>query len=760
MVLQKEGSYQVVRDGNEEVLKVNANSWSMTPSIEDYPEIMADVIDGLVSAPAVKRIIFHQRKKFVYSYDQTQILVEIAGIYSHLIKGKRVLSIGTWGFDEISSKFYGDKIGEIQYVVLNLLKRDPIGAYVETKRILREEKILLGRDTEDDLAKARTGYILLLTNIIELLEKSKLIQIVKKGLDGHHIGQRNIYREVFRAMIVPDFMYTRLKTNPPVEGVEVDYYLVGDNEVGLYRMPGDIKLYYHLVPVEHKLREDEHELLDLAKNVLAGHQPRSEEFLDAGRMRTTFFNIGKDLIDELAKNKGYDISYERVTELAKILVRYTIGFGLIEVLLQDQKVQDVTINSPAGKNPVFLVHQDYGECYTNIMPSFDDAESWATKFRLLSGRPLDEANPVLDTELTVPGGRSRVAVITRPLSPDGLAFALRRHRDKPWTLPLFIKNRMISPLGAGLLSFLIDGARTMLIAGTRSSGKTSLLGSCMVEIMRKYRVITVEDTLELPVEYLRKLGYNVQNMKVRSALTKGGAELSADDGIRTSLRLGDSSLIVGEVRSAEAKALYEAMRMGALANVVAGTIHGANPYGVYDRVVNDLNVPKTSFKATDVIVSCNPVKSADGLKSWKRVLQISEVRKHWENDPLIEKGFVDLMKYDTKKDELVPTADLMNGESEVVKSIAGNVREWAGDWDAIWDNIVLRSNIKQRIVEYANKTRNYEILESEFVVASNDVFHRLIEDIKSESGGIDNKRLFFEWDAWIKSRIKNMKVKV
>jgi hypothetical protein len=300
----------------------------------------------------------------------------------------------------------------------------------------------------------------------------------------------------------------------------------------------------------------------------------------------------------------------------------------------------------------------------------------------------------------------------------------------------------------------------MLIAGTRSSGKTSFLGSVMVEIMRKYRVITVEDTLELPVAYLRKLGYNVQNMKVRSALAKGGSELSAEDGIRTSLRMGDSSLIVGEVRSAEAKALYEAMRMGALANVVAGTIHGANPYGVYDRVVNDLNVPKTSFKATDALVVCNPVRSADGLKSWKRVLQISEVRKHWENDPLIERGFVDLMKYDAKKDELLPTADLMNGESEVVKSIAGNVREWAGDWDAIWDNIVLRSNIKQRIVEYANKTRNFDILESEFVVASNDVFHRLIEDIKGEVGGIDNKRLFFEWDNWIKSRIKNMKVKV
>ena len=118
--------------------------------------------------------------------------------------------------------------------------------------------------------------------------------------------------------------------------------------------------------------------------------------------------------------------------------------------------------------------------------------------------------------------------------------------------------------------------------------------------MPKYRIIVIEDTLELPVDAIRKLNYDILRMKVRSSLLKESSEIGADEGIRTSLRLGDSSLIVGEVISLEAKALYEAMRIGALANVVAGTIHGASPYGVFDRVVNDLGVPVTSFKATDL----------------------------------------------------------------------------------------------------------------------------------------------------------------
>ena len=121
-------------------------------------------------------------------------------------------------------------------------------------------------------------------------------------------------------------------------------------------------------------------------------------------------------------------------------------------------------------------------------------------------------------------------------------------------------------------------------------------------------------------------------------------EVDPAEALRTALRLGDSALVIGEVRSKEAKVLYEAMRIGALANVVAGTIHGASPYSIFDRVVNDLGVPRTSFKATDVIVVANPVRSADGLHRWRRVTQITEVRKHWEQDPLTENGFVDLTR--------------------------------------------------------------------------------------------------------------------
>ena len=414
------------------------------------------------------------------------------------------------------------------------------------------------------------------------------------------------------------------------------------------------------------------------------------------------------------------------------------------------------LNAPITQNPIFLRHGRFDECSTNILPSQEDADSWAAKFRMISGRPLDEANPIMDTDLNIGDMRARIAVIQQPLSPSGLAYAIRRHRESPWTLPLFIKNRMLNGFSAGLMSFLVDGSRTMIVAGTRSSGKTSLLGSLMLEIMPKYRIITIEDTPELAVEIMRKLKYDILRMKVRSALLTTTTEVSADEGIRTSLRLGDSCLIVGEVRSQEARALYEAMRIGALANVVAGTIHGASPYAVFDRVVNDLGVPITSFKATDCVIVANPVKTADGLHSFRRLLSLTEIRKQWTKDPLEEKGFVDLLKYNVDKDEIEATDDLINGDSEIIKDIAGGVKGWAGNWDAIYDNIVLRGRVKQEMVNISEKLEKPELIEAGFNVLSNTVFHQISDNVRKEIGLPLGKRVFPEWQKWCLNAAKKI----
>ena len=755
---QKIYSYEVKREGGEDVLYINYLGAPYIPSIAESPDVMARTIDALTENPNVSRVLFVQQKNYNYDLEETSMLLEIAHLHTYLLKQEKVLSKEKIGGIE---QFFSRRYNEV-FSFLLLLKQDPLSAYAEMKKIIINSRLFLeklGHEYRSDQA----AYISFLERTLSLLENTLIFQRLAPYLSDYKRGDREIYSKIFRPDVIPNFTFTRLISDLPEDSEIVDQYEISSESydvslVTILRKEEEPKLIYHLVPAENSLKEDHSELLNTARKVLIEHQPKAEEFTDTERTRQVFFNISKDLLQDLAHSKGIKISYPDLNKLATILVRHTIGFGLIELLLQDKKLQDISMNAPISMIPVFVRHQDYDECMTNIIPSQEDADSWAAKFRLISARPLDEANPILDTQLEIGKIRARIAIVQRPLSPDGLSYAIRRHREEPWTLPLFIQNKMINSFTAGLLSFLIDGSRTLLVAGTRSSGKTSLLGSLMLEINPKYRIIVIEDSLELPVESLRDLKYDILRMKVRSALLKTTTEVSADDGIRTSLRLGDSSLIIGEVRSVEAQALYEAMRVGALANTVAGTIHGASPYAVFDRVVNDLDVPITSFKATDIIAVANPIKTPDGLHSWKRLVRLSEVRKHWQKDPLEEKGFVDLLNYNVEKDTLEPTEDLINGDSEVIKEIASTVKGWAGNWDAVYDNILLRAKVKQEIVDISEKMKNYKILEAKFNMRANHAFHRISDAVRKEIGLPLGERVFPAWQKWLNQEIKKKRI--
>lgn len=1209
-------------------------------SIEDYPEVMARVINILQEVPNASSIILSESRDYEYSESQVEMLKEIATAVQD-ISNQGLLSQNIRS--DKCGQLYEEHLPDVQETVFTTLKQDPVGAYVELKR--KKRHLSQTDESYPQQSRCQKYFVQDVINpVLERLENTKIISEASEYVTGHHVGDREVYREFFHPLVRPNFMLTKYMSLPPERGEEVDRYESRNSvEVAVYRVPDKTRPIYHVNPPEFNLPEEEYNLLDAARRFMASHEPGSGEFAEPDRMRDVFENIGRDMLRDIANQMGVQLDREEIEELGEILNRYTSGLGVLELLLADPQVQDVYINSPIGGSPIYITHAEYGDCETNLIPTKDEAESWATQFRIQSGRPLDEANPVLDTETEVKGGRARVAVIQENLSPEGLAFAFRRHRSRAWTLPLFVNNGMINALGAGLLSFIVDGNRSVLFAGTRGAGKTSILSASMLEIMKDHRIVTVEDsvtgdcsivyiedgnvkygeigelidnqlengdskiagrdvkrenpdnikvlsmnnsgnirwsevsmfvrhevekpiyeietrtgrkikvtedhsifgmgenadiqevtptdltegdyivtprklkvpsqeknwdltekacelkgyfksgldlreyrdelkefasqndysehavsywiredivpvkaiegtsisvsedtiykhkrqssqlpaeieldekmmeflglwmadgcydnrsvlitasnercrevvkdiferfnlpvkhhsdehsllansqplkeimklygfkgnahtkrvpewifsasddqrhaflrglysgdgystedeigidlineelvediqtlllidgirgrardsgkmrsmrvsdleglrkfkqdigfiqnyknekvklegkktthnttdivplpkstlkdmckkydmnsndyinrannlgrqklkqvkrnnlldpriekhanndiywdqikniekiseketvydisvpgdenfitsnilahnTLELPIPQMKDLGYNVERMKSRSVITQVENEMEADDAIRTSLRMGDSALVVGEVRSEEAQALYEAMRVGAVANFVGGTIHGEDAYSVFDRVVNDLGVPTTSFKATDIVVSVNKIKSPDGMEEYRRVTGITEVRKEWTEDPLEENAFVDLMRYDSEKDELVPTDTLLNGESVIMNRIAENVREWKNNWQAVWDNVEMRKEMKQTLSDKADETGNEEFLEAEMAVKANQKFHLLANRVHEEYGEQQPERILNRWKEWL-----------
>ena len=737
-----------MKDG---LMRVNCANCVFGSSIEDFDVCFGRTIDKIIQVGRVDRIILSGNREYEYDEKQTKMLVEIAKLLDKLRK-EDILSEDRLENQECK-KCFPRRLSELKFL-LELIRRDPIGAYVQVKRMIIHQEVK-ARKESSICKKCRKYYVeQTLLPIKSELEKTSLIKLVKDKLKRYKLGDRSLYRDIFHPLMRPKFMLTRYSFLPPEDARPIEEYSIGDIRVGIFKAPGSARYHYHVLAPEFMLSDEEYSILEEAHKALLEKRPSEGEMVQPERVREIFMRMGLTVIESIARKRGLHFSEKKLRELANILARYTAGFGILEILLADEKVQDIYINSPIGLLPIYITHDDFEECETNLIPTREDAESWATRFRMLSGRPLDEANPVLDTSLAVPGGRARVCAITRTLSPEGIGYAFRRHRERPWTYPLFLRVKYFDPLFAGLMSFFVDGARTLLISGGRSSGKTSLLIATLLEIMKKFRVVTVEDTLEIPVNQLRNLGYNIERLKSRSVITRVETELPAEEALRTAIRLGDACLIVGEVRSSEALALYEAMRIGALSNVVAGTIHGESPYGVFDRVVNDLKVPATSFKATDIIVICGRLRTADGLHTFRRVLSLTEVLKHWKEDPLEEGGFVTLMNYSAKEDKLKPTQTLLNGESYIINEIAKRVREWHGDWDAVWDNILLRGRIKQAMVDFATKLNRKEILEADWVSKSNEMFHLISDEVRREVGALDSKEIYERWVEWFKKELR------
>jgi type IV secretory pathway ATPase VirB11/archaellum biosynthesis ATPase len=741
--MEEEKDYTIERSEGEISLTLKIPLSELHPEIEENPNIFEKVINAILQSGNVTVVNISSDRNYIYPEEQTQILNDLANKYRIVLEDPISKPL-----DPEIERSYPEEVSTINYFLYSGIKRDPIGAYVFASRALRAWKARLQIEKSSMLEQIVKKLDALLSAFADTL----IIKLSSDLLIGYRIGDREPYRRLFRPLVRPNFQYARIMMAPPINADEVATYTLPDEdktEVVIYRIPGLTRYLYFINPPELLLNATEYQILDEVRSSFEEYKPTKEELVQPKRTREIIFNVGKNLIEDLYKKYNYPIDYSEINKLARILVRLTAGFGVAELILTDPLIEDVYINAPISASPIFVKHSQFGECNTNVIPNMKEADAWASRFRLYSGRPLDEGHPVLDTELVTELTRARVAVAQTPLIPGGLAFAFRRHREKPWTLPLFLDNGTISKWGAGLLWFLVEGGRTILISGTRGAGKTSLLTALMLMIQKRVRIITVEDTLEIPSDAFNELGYNILSMKVRSAISGEVSEMTAEEGIRTTLRLGDSSLIIGEVRSTEAKALYEAMRVGALANVVMGTIHGENPYGVFDRVVNDLEVPKTSFKATDIIVSVNKIRSADRLTERRRVLNITEVRKDWVEDPKREGGFVDLCTYDIYKDELSPTRALLEGDSEIVKDIAMNVRDWAGNWDAVLDNVEARGEFLWKIVERSRKTGNKELLEASFVSKAVDQYYEIVKRLKENKGFAEGKDIIREFEAWL-----------
>jgi flagellar protein FlaI len=208
---------------------------------------------------------------------------------------------------------------------------------------------------------------------------------------------------------------------------------------------------------------------------------------------------------------------------------------------------------------------------------------------------------------------------------------------------------------------------------------------------------------------MQRLGFKVQSMLVENRMGQD-QEDRTDEALRVSLRLGESAIVLGEVRGKEAMTLYESMRTGKAGSSGLGTIHGDSARSVFERVVHDLGISGEAFSATDMVITLGLNRIAGGQRQERKVVEVAECAK--------SRGvgeFDRLVVYDNSTG--TPTFD-RSFRSECISRIASS---WNISYEEAMLNIETRARMRQVLVDAASAGK-MDCLGPEWTCKCNEFF--------------------------------------
>lgn len=150
---------------------------------------------------------------------------------------------------------------------------------------------------------------------------------------------------------------------------------------------------------------------------------------------------------------------------------------------------------------------------------------------------------------------SRVNVVLPPVALNGPIVTIRKFAKEVITMNKLMEWQSINSEVSGFLASLVAAGYNIFISGGTGSGKTTFLNALSQYIPKNERIITIEDNAELQIQNIK----NLVRLEARNANVEGTGEVTIRDLIKSALRMRPDRIIVGEVRSAEAIDMLQAL---------------------------------------------------------------------------------------------------------------------------------------------------------------------------------------------------------
>ncbi len=314
---------------------------------------------------------------------------------------------------------------------------------------------------------------------------------------------------------------------------------------------------------------------------------------------------------------GIKLTPEEEIKFNYYVYRDFIGLGVIEPLMHDQDIEDI---SCVGSNiPLFVYHRNplFNQIPTNIIfESGDDLDDFVIMLSQKCGKSLTLADPLLDAALP-DGSRVQITYGSKDISRRGSNFTIRKFSENPLTPTDLINGETIDADTLAYLWYTIEHNMSMLVSGATASGKTTFLNALSLFIRPEFKIVSIEDTAELRLPH-----HNWIAQTARQGFgNKQYGEITMYHLLKAGLRQRPDYIILGEVRGEEASVLFQGMATG---HPALGTIHADNMPAVVDRLTNKpIDLPKTMLENLDIIVFMEKFKI--GGKSIRKVKEVVEI---------------------------------------------------------------------------------------------------------------------------------------
>ena len=366
--------------------------------------------------------------------------------------------------------------------------------------------------------------------------------------------------------------------------------------------------------VEPSLTEKEKNMLGVIENAFIKSLGVSIEELDREPVKHL-----REAMNDIIKAYSLPIPREAEDKTFYFVKRDMIGYGKIDVLMNDPNIEDISCDGPGI--PLYIYHRRYESMETNIV--YADAaslESYVIRLAQRCGKHISTSTPLIDS--TLMDGSRIVMTLGKEVSTKGSTFTIRKFREDPLTPTDLVTFKTMSPLMLAYVWLAVQYGMSMLFVGGTASGKTTTLNAISLFISPQMKIVSIEETRELNLPHANWIpGCTREGFGGEAVGGKLVGEVSMYDLLKASLRERPEYIIVGEIRGSEAYVLFQAMATG---HTTFSTMHADSVPGLIHRLENKpVDIPRVMIPSLDAV--CIQIQTRVGGRRVRRMKQIVEI---------------------------------------------------------------------------------------------------------------------------------------